>query len=71
MKKNPTDIVICKSELESLAMAAYQAALGDAVEHGLMTLKEKHTLTKAAMEESIVFESKSFYDRKRRNETGE
>ena len=64
-----TDVTVCKSELETLALAAYQAALNDACVEGLITSEQKHSLTKACMEESIVFETKSFLQRKRNNES--
>lgn len=64
-----TDVSVCKSELETLAMAAYQAALNDAYTEGLITAEQKHNLTKASMEESIVFETQSFISRKANNET--
>ena len=64
-----TDVSVCKSELETLAMAAYQAELNDAYVEGLITAEQKHNLTKASMEESIVFETKSFFQRKQNNES--
>lgn len=62
-----TDVCVCKSELETLAMAAYQAALEDAWVEGLITSQQKHDLVKAKMESAITFEAKSFFERKRRH----
>jgi hypothetical protein len=65
------DVTVSKSELDTLALAAYQAALNDAVSYGMVSLRQKDTLHKVAMEKSIVFEATAFYDRKRRTATEE
>lgn len=63
-----TDVTVCKSELETLAMAGYQAALNDAWINGLITPAQRKELTKQAMEESITHETRAFIDRKQHAE---
>lgn len=58
------EVTLIKSELETLAMAAYLAALDDAYTNGMITAAQKGELQKACMNTSIEFEAQVFLSRK-------
>lgn len=62
--QNISEVTVSKSELESLALAVYQAALDDAYINGMITAEQKGELLKTSLNETIEFEAKSFFKRK-------